>query len=129
MRIVNVVRELNDLIKLKGLKSNNGKYSLSVGHDKDSKHEYVSLDIFSDLFENTFINLAENQDKEFFTDNKIKAIVDVLIDLGFNVQYQDDNAENIIDDLCKLVDCMEEKDIKVYVDSLKKIIDRIENLK
>ena len=129
MRIVNVVRSLEDLIKLGRLKSDNGKYMLLFNFDTNGSCEYISVDIFSELFKDTFITLADNQNKEFFTDNNIKSIVDVLSDLSFNVQYQDDNAENIIDDLCKIVDCMEEEDIKGYLDSLKKVISRIENLK
>ena len=129
MKIVNVVRSLEDLIKLGRLKSDNGKYMLLFNFDTNGSCEYISVDIFSELFKDTFITLADNQNKEFFTDNNIKSIVDVLSDLSFNVQYQDDNAENIIDDLCKIVDCMEEEDIKGYLDSLKKVISRIENLK
>lgn len=128
MRIVNTVRNLNDLFILKGLKSDNGKYMLIFSFE-DGNCEYVSVNVFSEVFKDTFITLADNQNKEFFTDNNIKSIVDVLSDLSFNVQYQDDNAENIIDDLCEMVDCMVDEDIKEYVDGLKKIIERIENLK
>ncbi len=128
MKIVNVVRSLEDLIKLGRLKSDNGKYMLLFNFDTDGGCEYISVDIFSELFKDTFITLADNQNKEFFTDNNIKSIVDVLSDLSFNVQYQGDNADNIIDDLCEMVDCMVDEDIKEYVDGLKKIIERIENL-
>lgn len=126
MKIVNVVRNLGDLINLRGLKSDNGKYSLIIDLNTESGCEYISIGVFSDLLGELIIVNSEN--KKYLTEHIMKATVDILSELSFNIQYLKDDVENIIDDLCEIADCIEEKNIKDYVDSLKQIIDRIEKL-
>lgn len=127
MRIVNVVRSLNDLIKLRGLKSNNGKYSLLLDRNLEGGCERISIGVFSDLLGEFIIVNSEN--RKYFTELVIKETLDLLSNLSFNIQYQTDSAEKIVDDLCETVNDIEERNIKGYLDSLKQIIDRIENLK
>ena len=127
MRIVNVVRSLNDLFILKGLKSDNGKYSLLLDRNLEGGCERISIGVFSDLLGEFIIVNSEN--RKYFTELVIKETLDLLSNLSFNIQYQTDSAEKIVDDLCETVNDIEERNIKGYLDSLKQIIDRIENLK
>lgn len=129
MRIVNVVRSLNDLMNLDGLRNKNNKYKIITAEYSVSNVHNIYVVFTDKTYSDTFIKITDSKPKEYFDEVSIKKVIEMLQDLGFDVIYQIDDAENIIDDLCKIVDCMEEEDIKGYLDSLKKVISRIENLK
>ncbi len=129
MKIVNIVRNLNDLMNLNGLRNKNNKYKIITAEYSVSNVHNIYVVFTDKTYRDTFIKITDSKPKEYFDEVSIKKVIEMLQDLGFDVIYQIDDAENIIDDLCKIVDCMEEKDIKEYLDSLKKVISRIENLK
>lgn len=122
-----VIRDLKDLMALDGVNNIGNKYRIVTESDR-GVNSYSLQVKRSDIISGVYITLADGDREVYFTKPNIKTIVDILIDIGFEVEYRKDTNQEIVNDLIALIECINENNVNKYRGALKQIIERIDSL-